>query len=390
MNKLLWKILLNKQGRWQFFVAGAGFCIGLFILLLSVQLYYDFNQVLFAQQEKENQSSYLLINKTVTLLNTFDKSVSGFTPTEIDTIKQQDFFVSIGEFQTNQFSISANLTMQLGFSTDLFFESIPDKFIDNKPDEFKWEPEKNFVPVIISTEFLNLYNFGYAMTQGLPQLPPDAIKMVPFDVTIKGKGKEKKFSARVVAFSDRIPSVLVPLDFMNWANTEFGEGAKPPSRLIAEVKDAGDERMKLFLEKKKYISNREQMKTQKAGAVLKMVITLTGAVGVLFVALSFVIFVLNFQLALSRAKQEVDILLNIGYTRQSISGILAIQLAVNLLIVVVAAFTGHYFAIGKIHEFFAQHGFVFAAKTTFALIVSGCAAGLMMLVNSIALKFSLR
>lgn len=390
MNKLLWKILLNKQGKWQFFIAGAGFCIGLFILLLSVQLYYDFNQVLFAQQEKENQTSFLLINKTVTLLNTFDKSVSGFTPAEIDTIKQQDFFVSIGEFQTNQFAISANLTMQLGFSTDLFFEAIPDKFIDNKPDEFKWEQEKNFVPVIISTEFLNLYNFGYAMTQGLPQLPPDAIKMVPFDVTIKGKGKEKKSSARVVAFSDRIPSVLVPLDFMNWANTEFGEGAKSPSRLIAEVKDAGDERMKLFLEKKKYITNQEQMKTQKAGAVLKMVITLTGAVGVLFVALSFVIFVLNFQLVLSRAKQEVDILLNIGYTRQSISGILTGQLVLILLLVVVIAFTGHYFAIEKIHEFFAQHGFVLAAKTTLALLVSAGAAGLMLVVNSIALKVSLR
>lgn len=390
MNKLLWKILLNKQGKWQFIIAGAGFCIGLFILLLSVQLYYDFNHILFAQQEKENQSSYLLINKTVTLLNTFDKSVSGFTASEIDTIRQQDFFVSIGEFQTNQFSISANLTMQLGFSTDLFFEAIPDKFIDNKPEEFKWEPEKNFVPVILSTEFLNLYNFGYAMTQGLPQLPPDAVKMVPFDVTIKGKGKEQKLSARVVAFSDRIPSVLVPLDFMKWANAEFGEGAKQPSRLIAEVKDAGDERMKLFLEKKKYITNQEQMKTQKAGAALKMVITLTGAVGVLFVALSFVIFVLNFQLALSRAKQEVDILLNIGYTRQSISGILTIQLVFILLLVVAIAFAGHYFAIQKIHDYFAQHGFVLTAKTTLTLLVSVGAAGSMLLVNSIALKISLR
>lgn len=390
MNKLLWKILLNKQGKWQFLIAGAGFCIGLFILLLSVQLYSDFNQILFAQQEKENQSSYLLINKTVTLLNTFDKSVSGFTPAEIDTIRQQDFFISIGEFQTNQFSISANLTMQLGFSTDLFFEAIPDRFIDNKPEEFKWEREKNFVPVIISTEFLNLYNFGYAMTQGLPQLPPDAIKMVPFDVTIKGNGKEQKLSARVVAFSDRIPSVLVPIDFMNWANAEFGNGTKQPSRLIAEVKDAGNASMKLFLEKKKYITNQEQMKTQKAGAVLKMVITLTGAVGILFVALSFVIFVLNFQLALSRAKQEIDILLNIGYTRQSISGILTIQLVLILFLVVVLAFTAHYWAVQEMHIFFAQHGFTLAAKTSLALLVSGGAAVLMLLVNQLALKISLR
>lgn len=390
MNRLLWKILLNKQGRWQFLVAGAGFCAGLFILLVSAQLHKDLNRVLFAQQSKENRSSYLLINKTVTLLNTFDKSVSGFTKEELDTLRQQDFFVAIGEFQTNQFKISANLTMQLGFSTDLFFEAVQDTFIDNRPPEFTWDAEKNFVPVIISSEFLNLYNFGYAMTQGLPQLPPDAIKMIPFDVTLKGNGKEKKFSAKVVAFSDRIPSVLVPWDFMTWANAEFGEGEKAPSRLIAEVKDAGDERMKLFLEKKKYLTNPEKMQAQKAGSVLKMIITITGGVGALFVLLSLVIFLLNFQLVLSRARQEVEILLNIGYTRQSISRILTIQLFLILLIVVAVALAANHFAIGKVHVFFAQHGFALAADTTLPLLIASAAAGLLLVINSIALKISLR
>src|SRR6266446_2570660 len=108
MNLLLWKILLSKQGKWQLFIAGTGFCIGLFILLVSVQLYDDLQKVLVEQQRKENQSSYLIINKQVSLLNTFDKSISRFSEKEMDSIKSQDFILSMGAFHTNQFAISAN------------------------------------------------------------------------------------------------------------------------------------------------------------------------------------------------------------------------------------------------------------------------------------------
>lgn len=390
MNILLWKILLSKQGKWQLVIAGIGFSIGLFILLLSVQLYRDLQHVLAEQQSKEDQSSYLIINKQVSLLNTFDKSVSGFSAREIDTIKAQQFITSVGEFHTNQFRILADLTVQIGFSTDLFFEAIPDNFIDKKPEEFKWEEEKNFIPVIVSTEFLNLYNFGYSMTQSLPQLPPDAIKMIPFSVTVSGNGKSKKLAARVVAFSERIPSVLVPWDFMNWANKEFGSGEKPPSRIMMEVKDPGDQRLKKFLDDKKYVANAEQMRFQKAGSILKTIVTITAGTGLLFVVLSLVIFVLNFQLILSRAKQEVDILLNLGYTRYSITRILSLQFAFVLLAVLFISLAGQYFAVGKMHEFFAQNGFMLLAERSLPLIIGAGIALFMLLANSISLRLSLR
>lgn len=390
MNLLLWKILLSKQGKWQLLIAAVGFSIGLFILLLSVQLFRDLQHVLAEQQSRENQPSHLIINKQVSLLNTFDKSVSAFSASEIDTIRSKEFISSIGEFHTNQFRIVADLTMQIGFSTDLFFEAIPDKFIDNKPDEFRWEEEKNFIPVIISTEFLNLYNFGYSMTQNLPQLPPDAIKMIPFNVTISGNGKSQKLSAKVVAFSERIPSVLVPLDFMKWANKKFGVGEKPPSRLMIEVKDPGDWRLKNFLKEKKYQANTEQMKFQKAGTILKIIVSITGVTGLLFVILSLMIFILNFQLILSRAKMEVDILVNLGYTRGAITRILSSQFAVVLLVVMVVSLASQFIAVEKMHGFFAQHGFVLFHERTLATFIAVTVAFFMLALNSISLRLSLR
>src|SRR5688572_26502851 len=109
MYSLLWKILLSRQGRWQFIIAAAGFGLGLLILLISVQFYSALNKVLAEQQRKEDQSSFLIINKEVSLLNTFNKSVSGFKDEEIDTLLQQNFILSAGSFLTNTYGISANL-----------------------------------------------------------------------------------------------------------------------------------------------------------------------------------------------------------------------------------------------------------------------------------------
>ncbi|GIV34842.1 MAG: hypothetical protein KatS3mg031_2377 [Chitinophagales bacterium] len=388
MNALLWKVLLGRQSRWQAVIAGAGFCIGLFIMMLSGQLYRDINQVLKTQQAQENEPSFLIINKEVTLLNTFDKKASAFKAEEIDTIRQQPFVVSVGEFHTNQFVISADLTAQLGFSTDLFFEAVPDRFIDNKPEEFKWDPEKKFIPAILPTEFLNLYNFGFAMTQGLPQLPPAAVQMFPFTVIISGKGKKEQFSARVVAFSERIPSVVVPWEFMEWANNEFADGSGRPSRLILEVTDPGDEALKKFLKEKKYLANSEQMKSRKAGAIVKMLITVAGGVGLLFVVLSAVIFLINFQLVLSRAREEINILLNLGYTWSSVSRVLTVQLAAILLVVTGAAATMHMIAVRRIHAFFLQYGFSFQQDISYALLIGAGFAVAVLLANSLALRLS--
>ena len=391
MNSLLLRILMSKQGKWQFLFAGAGFWIGLVIMLLSVQVYLDL-KTLVERRQKDEKSEYIIINKEVSLLNTLDKTISGFTADEIQALRNQEYFLSVGEFRTNNFSIEANLQMQLGFSTDIFFESVPDPFIDNRPEEFKWEEEKGFLPVIVSSEFLNLYNFGYAMTQGLPQLPKAAIEMVPFDITISGNGKKRKLAARVIGFTDRIQSVLVPWDFMEWANSNYTTG-KPgnASRIILEVKDSGDERIQEFLAANKYITNQERLNTDKAGALLNIVISITGFIGLLFVALSFIIFVINFQLILSRAKAEINILLNLGYSFKTISRILNTQLGLILVIVTLAAYVVIYIVVDQLYQFLSDKGIALDNTISLPVVLLGMGVLItLLLVNRISMKYSLK
>jgi len=390
-QRLLLKILWNNQSKWQFLFAIAGFVAGLLIMLSSLQLYFEVKRML-AKSEADKQKEYLIINKQVTLANTFSKGSSSFNPEELDTLRMQSFIKSVAPFETSTFNVQAKLQMQFGFSPDIFFEAVPDEYIDNKPKEFEWKEGNDFVPIIISNEFLNIYNFGVAMTSNLPQLPKEAIQMFPFEIKIFNKEKDVSFNARVIGFSDRIPTVLVPISFMKWANKTYGKNENPaPQRLLLEVTDKGDPLFKQFLADKNYITNQEQLKTDNTKKIINIIISIVAVVGLMFVALSFVIFVVNFQLLISRAKYEIDILLNLGYSYTSISNILNLQLLVILGLSLAGVMGVLMIGFRKLSQIMSVKGIEIGGELSYIVIGAGGAILLLlMLLNNITLRLTLR
>ncbi len=391
MNKLLLKILWNNQSKWQFVFAVGGFAVGVFIMLASLQLYIEVRNIL-QSSEQSKEKEYIIINKQVTLMNTFSKGQSAFTDDEIDTLTQQPFVKSVGRFESSTFSVQAKLQMQFGFSPDIYFEAVPDEYIDDMPEEFVWEEGNDFVPIIISNEFLNIYNFGVAMSSNMPQLPKEAIQMFPFQIIIFDKKQNAEFNARVIGFTDRIPTVLVPINFMKWANKTYGKSENPlPQRLLLEVADKGDPAFKEFLAEKNYITNREQLKTDNTRKILSFILFIITAVGVMFVALSFVIFIINFQLLISRAKYEIDVLLNLGYTHSAISNVLNIQLLAILGLSYAAIVFVLINAFRKLALMIAEKGFEMNGIVSPKVILAGgCIVLLLMLINNITLRMTLR
>jgi hypothetical protein len=390
MNRLLLKILWNNQSKWQFLFAIGGFVIGVFIMLASLQLYIEVKNILF-KSEKDKQNDYLIINKQVTLANTFSKGQSSFTPEDLDTLKMQPFIKSIGVFETSTFSVQAKLQMQFGFSPDIFFEAVPDEYIDNKPEEFVWEEGNEFVPIIISNEFLNIYNFGVAMSSKMPQLPKEAIQMFPFNIVIFNKKENIQFSARVIGFTDRIPTVLVPLSFMKWANKTYGTTESPaPQRVLIEVTEK-DENFKKFLTDRNYITNQEQLKSDNTRKILNLVVGIITVVGALFVILSFVIFIINFQLLISRAKYEIEVIMNLGYSYNAISNVLNFQLFSILGISYAAIVAALYTVFKKAGVWANEKGIEVSGVLSLKLILTGISIVLLlMLLNNITLRMSLR
>ncbi len=234
MNALQ-KLLRTAKSSW---LTYAALLIGFLLLFLAIQLYIDANALLNTSQQKKDGYDYLVVNKRITNDMMGDNAKSSFTLEEIEKLKQQKAIEQTGLITSNEYGITANTLGQLAFSTQLFFESVPDEYLDIAPETWQWKEGDKTVPVILSADYLNLYNFGFAFSQGLPQMSEESIKAIPFNVTIYDATHEEHFVANVVGLTQRYSSVLVPADFMNYANAHYGANkTKGISRIILKTKE---------------------------------------------------------------------------------------------------------------------------------------------------------
>lgn len=312
---MVWKLLRQHISVSQlagFFLANL---CGMIIVLLGIQFYRDVLPV-FTQGDSFIKKDFVIVSKKVSTLGTLVGKSSTFSTGDVAEIEEQPFTKSVGRFLPSQFKVSAGMGMQgIRMSTDMFFESVPDEFVDVKLDKWTFDPSSDVVPIIIPRNYLNLYNFGFAQSRNLPQLSEGVMGMVNLDIRIMGNGQVKQLEGNIVGFSNRLNTILVPETFMNWANAAYGTGQKAePSRLIVEVNNPTDERIAKFFQQKGYETEGNSLDAGKASWFLKVVIGIVLSVGLLISVLSFYILILSIYLLLQKNSTKLENLLLIGYS----------------------------------------------------------------------------
>lgn len=290
---------------------------GMVIVLLSIQFYQDVSPV-FTEGDSFMKKDYIIVSKKVSTLGTMVGKSSTFSATDIDEIREQPFTKGVGEFTPSAFKVSAGVGMEqlgLNLSTAMFFESVPDRYVDVNLDEWHFEPGQDVMPIIIPRNYLNLYNFGFAQSRSLPQISEGVINMVNLEVRITGGGRRDTYKGRIAGFSNRLNTILVPESFMAWANTHYGEGgiSKEPSRLIVEVNNPADDRIAQFFRERGYETEDDKLDAGKTTWFLKVVVGIVLSVGLLISALSFYILMLSIYLLLQKNTTKLENLLLIGY-----------------------------------------------------------------------------
>ena len=314
---LVWKLMRRHISFGQ--LAGfffANLC-GMVIVLLSIQFYQDVAP-LFTEGDSFMKKDYIIVSKKVSTLGSMVGKSSVFTAEEIDELKAEEFTKGVGEFTPSQFKVSAGVGMEqlgLNLSTAMFFESVPDAYVDVNLDEWHFEPGQDEVPIIIPRNYLNLYNFGFAQSRGLPQISEGVINMMNLDVRISGGGRRDTYRGRIAGFSNRLNTILVPESFMTWANVHYGEGGirREPSRLIVEVDNPTDDRIARFFRERGYETEDDKLDAGKTTWFLKVVVGIVLSVGLLISVLSFYILMLSIYLLLQKNTTKLENLLLIGY-----------------------------------------------------------------------------
>lgn len=312
LNLLLKKLIKASAGRNRFIMAVVGLSVALLLILSAVQLQSDYSDLLYGKTNQDSVANFLVINKIV---NDKTIGITTLSDTDVSDLRKQSFIDTVGILTSNRFKLSAGVTLSsdISFSTELFFESVPDQFIDVQSKDWKWDDNSKFIPMVIPNMFLDMYNFGFATSQGLPQLSQELVMDLPVNITIKTPSGPFQIYGKVVGFSDRISSVLVPQQFMDWANAKFGttENVKP-SRVVIKTKDAGNPELVAYLKQHGLTTDADKTRFSKYRQIVGMVVDiswLTGAVMLLFALLIFTLFI---QLTIASCKEEIALLITLG------------------------------------------------------------------------------
>ncbi len=289
--------------------------IGLLIVLLGLQFYTDVRSI-WQDEDSFMQKDYLVINKRVSGSGLLTGERASFSADEIADIEKQSWVRKVGRFSSADYRLSASIE-QAGrsMSTYMFFESIPSEFVDVNSDEWGYEEGDNVVPIIISKDYLSLYNFGFASSTGLPQFSETMIGSIPMRLRISSAKGSAELQGRIVGFSNRLNTILVPQEFMDWSNSRYGRtaGARAdPSRLIIDVSSPGDVKIKDYIAEHGYEIAGDKANST-ASYFLNVATGVVLAIGAVITILSLFVLLLSISLLMQKNRQKMHSLIMLGY-----------------------------------------------------------------------------
>jgi hypothetical protein len=320
MRKKFSKIISGSIKPWQIALVGWSSFAGLLLLWVPLMFYFDITKALEDKQDLFGDQ-FLVLNKRVSVFGAFGLGSPGFSEEDIAGIKAESGVTDVGSFTANSFRAMAVADFGNAgpvMKTEMFFESVPDRFMDLTPRGWRWHPEDEDVPIIIPSDYLALYNFGFAPGQDLPQISQDLAKLSSFQIEISNGAKSRVIEGRIAGFSDRINTILAPESFILYANKEYGDGLRRvPSRIVVKTSDSAT--LEKLMVSKGYETNKEKLIAGKEKGIAKNVLALAMGFGVFIMLLSLGSFLQFADLIVARNNSHLRSLLYLGYNHKVIA-----------------------------------------------------------------------
>ncbi len=336
---MIWKLLRAHISIAQF----AGFFLanlcGMVIVLLGIQFYNDVLPV-FSQEDSFMKANYVVVSKHIGMGTTISGANTDFAKGEIEDAASQPFVQKVCGFTSTNYKVDAHMGIsgQSVLSSELFFESVPDDFVEIDKSQWQWKEGQKEVPVIVPRTYINMYNFGYAQSHNAPKISESVMGMIDFAIVIKGDGKEDTYKGRVVGFSSSLSSILVPQSFMDWSNSYYAPKDEVcHTRLLMQVTNAADKEVGQYLDDHGMEIEQDQMNQEKIAYFLRLVVSLVMIVGLVISALSFYILMLSIYLLVQKNAKKLENLLLIGYSPSRVARPYQLLTAsLNLIVLIIA------------------------------------------------------
>lgn len=316
-ENVVWRLLRRNISAAQLAGYAVANLVGLAIILTALQFYRDVS----SGGDDAEMSDYISVTKAVGFVS--QGGSNGFTADEVAALEAQPWVRKVAPFTASQFRVTAGVDFGgRSMGTLMFFEAVDDAVLDVRPDDWTFDPDGPIdVPIILPKDYLALYNFGFAASQGMPQVSENVVGAVPVTLRLMGNGHDDRVRAHVAGFSTRINTVVVPEPFIRWANDRYGSAAssRRPERLMVQVADPGNPAIADYLEDNGMQAGGDKEAAGRMAFFFTVLTSVVVAVGVVICALALFVLMLSLHLIMQKSRAQLRGLMLLGYSPRAVA-----------------------------------------------------------------------
>jgi hypothetical protein len=343
---MLKKVLFHNQDKTQLAIAVLGSIIGLLFLISSIHYLIRVNE--FGKGEEILGPNTMIVQKKVSNSSSLNLTKTDFSKEEIERFKNEQFVADAQAIICNNFNVLllTDDPYVPKFSSDVFLQTVNSKFLDVPVDRWKWKEGDTIVPIVMPRDFLVMLN-TFMSASGIPQVSEDLAKDIKFKLRISNDSKNDFVIARIVGFTNEIPSLLVPESFMKFANEKYSNGNDSKiTNVMISSKEGEFGKMEKFLEERGLESRKSQVVIGKLKSIVSTLFLVLLVISVVTVLVSSLVLIQYMQLLIATNQYQIRTLLRLGYNPRRIIFLFTRYLGLTFGIVSIISFT--FFILEKI------------------------------------------
>ena len=367
---MLDKLLFKNQNKKQLIIAMIGAFMGITFLITSIHYIIKVNE--FGKGTDVFGPNTIIVQKKVTNSSSLNLSKTDFSAQELVKIKKEPFIVEVQPVISNNFDVSFETSDSLVpyFRTDVFIQTVDQRFLDVKTDQWHWSEGDEFVPMIMPREFLVMLN-TFMSASGIPQISDDLAKQVKFKFKIWNGAGMERVNARIIGFTNEVSSLLVPASFMKFGNDKYSDGTDQKiTQIIISGKESEFGLVEDLLNKRGLESKNAQMIVGRLKSVVGTLFVVVLGISIIAVLASGLVLLQYMQLLMSKNAYEVRTLLRIGYSPKVIIRRFFVYFVKIFGIVSVLALVVFFIFKYFLDEMFASGGLYIDTKLTYISLIS--------------------
>lgn len=336
---MLNKLLFRNQDKRQLVIAMIGAFLGITFLVTSIHYLIKVQE--FGEGNDVLGPNTIVVQKKVTEASALKLSKTDFSETSINEINGLPFVSRV------QPVISRSLYFEkddnkvpVPFGTDVFVQTVDAEFLDLDSDKWDWEEGAGHVPIVLPRQFLVMLN-TYMASKDIPQVSENLAKKIRFKLTLESPDGKRKESHRayIVGFTNSVASILVPEQFMTYANDKYSpDEAQKVTQLMISSKDGQFGKVEDYMNKHGLESAESEMDLSRLKSIVGTLFLVVIGISIIAVFASCLVLIQYMQLLITRNLYEVRTLMRIGYHPRALVKKFFTYFSIIFAIVITVAF----------------------------------------------------